>query len=582
MSESADGAHAAPVVSLEDDNSNAERSVDNVRDMFRWPQNVAQAFSVDAASRLHSMLVSKVVVASDYSGYGSEIEALSCTLRELQKQCHWNFAEFPFIFKRVCDIGPVPQKVLTALSLTCHQGRMCVFEDVVDHCHPNAAEYLRASVPPEGCSQQEAENAHSEILQWLLRNRSWALADDVKQRCLVHKKQCSVCPMASWIANSQVMLAKKRKHAEAMLEGDSHSQSSNEKLARVLSPSTDEDLSCCKPGLDRPWSISFAGVTCDGWSSMGSQQRFGHMSELPHAVWLVERLVRGERCAEDVGFVECTSRYPAAAKHAPLQGSHRLLHFTCNPLLLGYPVSRPRVFGALLNTATVAWIGPEDWEQDFLAKFGADCKVSGDCLFAAADSERFEEYSQLAASQKNFISPESFRSLSAEQCLQSILSPGQQQRVAKFLDRRTDLESPGGHFLFDADHHIEARRMAGPFWPCMLTHGCIISAPRCGEMRLATGLEHFGAQGLHLYHASSVDNPVSPLKPMLQDLKIHQQKNLSGRGVHLAVLSSFMWYVLSHTVPLWQASPLRNSLSWQLVDNGDNGDDDNEDESQGQ
>ncbi|CAE7191932.1 unnamed protein product [Symbiodinium sp. KB8] len=317
--------------------------------------------------------------------------------------------------------------------------------------------------------------------------------------------------------------------------------------------------------MDRPWSISFAGVTCDGWSTMGNQARFGHASELPHNVWVVERLVRGEQSYEDVAFLECTGKYPAADKLSPLRNSHQVLHFKCSPLQLGYPVSRPRVFAACLNLRTTVWVGPENWQDDFMDKFGRDCVVAGDSLLVASDEERYLEYEQLAAQQKNFISAKLFKDFSDDQCLSSMLTPGQQERVAKYIECRSEYESPGGHLLFDADHHLEARRMAGPHWPCMLTHGTIISAPRNGPKLLATALEHFGAQGLHLFRASSVDNAVSPLKPILQTLKIHQLKNLSGRGVHLGVLSAFMWYVLSNTVPLWQACPLRHSLSWDPV-----------------
>ena len=559
MSEDAFDEDSLPVAEAAQAN-NAARAV------FQWPQQVAKAFSADAACRLHALLLAKVLVASDYSGYGSEIEALSCGCAALQKTHAWQFPAPPLVFKRVCDIGGIPQQVLTSLSQQRFGGRMCVFSDIVDHCHPQAAAYLRASVPDEESTQAAAEEAYQSMLAWLIRNRSWALSAECKQWCLVHKAMCSVCPAEGWIQNLQVLRQnmRKRKLPERDAESDksnfdpgcSDAASESEPLAAL--PETTQT----KPGMDRPWSISFAGVTCDGWSTMGSQARFGHASELPRNVWVVERLVRGEQSCEDVAFVECTSKYPAAEKLSPLLNSHKVLHFKCSPLQLGYPVSRPRVFAACLNLRTTVWVGPEDWQNDFMDKFGMDCVVAGDTLFVASDEERHLEYEQLAAQQKNFIPAKLFKDFSDDQCLSSMLTPGQQERVAKYVQCRSDHESPGGHLLFDADHHLHARRMAGPYWPCMLTHGSIISAPRNGQKRLATALEHFGAQGLHLFSASSADNAVSPLKPILQTLKIHQLKNLSGRGVHLGVLSAFMWYVLSNTIPLWQACPLRHSLSW--------------------
>ena len=554
----------------------SEPFVESAQSLFQWPQRVAEALSEPAAcSRLQSMLLSRVVVSSDYSGYGSEIEALSCVLRALETRNGWDFAQQPFIFSRVCDIGAVPQKVLMALSKGHFQSRMCLFEDIIDHCHTSAAEYLRAAVPPDNCTQQEASDAYSDILQWLLRNRAWALDCNLKQTCLVHRGKCHVCPTAAWIRNSKVLVKKRRKCAGGTLEeADGQPRSGHENLAEDGNRGEDGNVPATRPGLDRPWAASFGGVTCDGWSTMGSQQRFAHSSELAHAVWIAERKVRAEQCAEDVAFVECTARYPASVKLRPLESTHWIFHFKCSPLALGYPVSRSRVFAACINKSTLAWIGPSEyWEQDFWAKFGRDCASSGDSLFSASVSERLEEYVQLAAQQKNFITAEKFRTLSDEQCLASLLSPGQQQRLAKYLQHRHELESPSGHFVFDTDHHLEARRMAGVYWPCMLTHGTIVSAPRQGGMKLATALEHFGAQGLHLFSASSADNPISPLKPILQGLKIHQLKNLSGRGVNLPVLSAFMWYVLSNTVPVWQACPLRASLSWELPEQAESDED---------
>ena len=105
--------------------------------------------------------------------------------------------------------------------------------------------------------------------------------------------------------------------------------------------------------------------------------------------------------------------------------------------------------------------------------------------------------------------------------------------------------------------------MAGPLWPCMLTHGTILSAPRSGGFQVATSLEHFGAQGLHMFPATTLDNPVSPLRAILQDMKHQQLKQLAGRGVNAAILSAFMYYVLSNIVPAWKVCPTPRAFSWE-------------------
>ena len=561
------------------------RLQDEARNLFQWPQRVASAIvEADAVCRLHSHLLGKIVVSSDYSGYGSEIEALQCSFRAFVQKHSWHFAEPPFVFKRACDIGTGPQKVLSSLSKSHMGSKMCVFSDVVEHCHPRAVEYLRSAVPLPDASPEDAERAYAEMLEWLLKNRAWALPGDQVQKCLVHSGMCYVSPMASYMLNARSVLSKKRKVAQAMLDASDPSSASassdrpsDQQLARVLSPSNDEGcLDFARPGMDRPLSISFAGVTCDGWSSMGSQKRFAHESELAHNVFVAERLARSEQGLEDIAFVECTQHYPAHQKlQEPLQGSHRVLSMRISPIDLGYPVSRSRMFAVCLNTQTVAWLGPQDWEADFKAKFFRSCDASGSALFAAPDEERIAEYKGMAAQQKNYMSREALRGLSDADLLAATLSPGQLQRAEKYLGARTQHENPAGEYLFDVDHHLEARRMAGQNWPCMLTHGCIISAPRHGRLQIATAAEHFGAQGLHLFNATTQDNCESPLRSILRGFKPSQLKTLSGRGVHLAVLSAWIYYCLSNILPIWRTSPsvLSNrSLSWETVDHDESDD----------
>ena len=554
------------------------------REVFQWPQNIANALlEPDVVCRLQSWFLGRVHMYSDYSGYGSEMEAMRCGLRALTEKHGWSLPPDAVIFRRACDIDALPQKVLTALGQRTCQGRMCLFGDVVEHCAPAAVEYLRAAMPAENSSQEHAEAAFAAILQWLMENRAWALPAQQKQYCLVHKTCCYVSPMASWMLNAKTMLSKKRKAAEALVADDGAAGASadgpgpsTQRLASILSPGVNEDVvDIGKPGMDRPLCCNFAGVSCDGWSSMGSQKRFGHSSELPHAVWVVERRTRSEQGLEDLAFLECTQNYPIMEKlAAPLSCSRQVLHLKVSPADFGFPAVRTRVFGACLNLSTVTWLGPDNWQADFRDKFFRNCVASGQALFVAPDQERFREYEKLAATQKNYIAAATFPQLSDEQLVGSLLTPGQQQRVDKFLAARAGLESSAGDYLFDADHHLEARKMAGPLWPCMLTHGCILSAPRRGKLQVATGLEHFGAQGLHLFEATAQDNPISPLRPILQTLKIHQQKQLSGRGIHVAVLSAWMYYILSNTVPVWKSFPRTKSLSWENVDCEDDDDDD--------
>ena len=285
--------------------------------------------------------------------------------------------------------------------------------------------------------------------------------------------------------------------------------------------------------------------------------RFSHESELPHSVWLAERAARAQQQLEDLVFVECTAQYPAAEK----------LIINSNPLHLGHPARRPRVFACLLNNSTISWVGQSNWQDEYQNMFHCTQVVGGSALLAACDEERATVYQQMAHQQKMFISKDKASKLSETELLQTCLSPGQQQRVARYLSKRSEHEGASGEFMFDCDQHLEARKTCGDAWPCLLTHGCVVSAPRQGKLQIATAMEHLGAQGLHLHEQACLDNPASPLKAVFADIPRNKIKEIAGRGIHVSTLASWMYFILSNIVPRPQLAPtgLRSLGSWDVV-----------------
>ena len=68
-----------------------------------------------------------------------------------------------------------------------------------------------------------------------------------------------------------------------------------------------------------------------------------------------------------------------------------------------------------------------------------------------------------------------------DELVRTCLSPGQQQRFDRYISQRHGLEGVSGDFVFDCDQHLEAGRTGSDLWPCLLTHGCVVSAPRDGS-----------------------------------------------------------------------------------------------------
>ena len=243
--------------------------------------------------RFHQFLSECPTVYSDYSGLAGEYEFLS------QMEAAWKAfvvrldptletsTAGKFRHVRACDFGKVQQQVLLHISkLEQESGnRMCVMSDILDRLHPAARQQVEAMMPAVSADVESAAEAYAAIQKWLMANRFWIFTDLPKSWCIVHQQECLLFP--------------------GTREDD-------------VSDLTEEDVEeqpgpCCKrQKMQEPSGIhiNFAGNTCKGWSSVGSNRRFGDKSELVHAVWLSERARRGERGGEHLFISECTVRYP--------------------------------------------------------------------------------------------------------------------------------------------------------------------------------------------------------------------------------------------------------------------------------
>ena len=95
------------------------------------------------------------------------------------------------------------------------------------------------------------------------------------------------------------------------------------------------------------------------WSSEGGHLRWGHPSERPHALWLMERMRAAECGLEDFFVQENSPNYPWQEKIADeLHSTHTVLRLLVKPNELGYPVRRARSYVIAVNKATLEWTGP--------------------------------------------------------------------------------------------------------------------------------------------------------------------------------------------------------------------------------
>ena len=480
--------------------------------LARWPQMLATDLLVDSdlCRRLAMMLsLAPLMVYSDYTGVGAEIEAFRLLIPALREFGGLNVDDSAVIFSRVCDVRHNQLRLLQAMSAECaHCQGMCVFDDLMDHLVPAAAALANGMVPTHPTRQDMASH-----LQWLLDNRAWAFDPKHKVDCLHHLKPCFVHPLMEH-CQSQMFL------------GDS--------------------------GKVRPFVVNVSGVTCDGWTTMGKQGRYGHASEECHNVFVAETKARADQALDDLRIVECTANYPWKEKlREPLRDTHFVVAIKANPFSLGYPVQRDRMFCACLNLQTTRWVGPmepDDVQANFDAVFAKECAISGDVFFVVPSEERANHDVAMANGQGNYPSPEQVQAFTDQEALDLCLPQYNRSCGEKYGALRDERQSLSGVFLCDLEQNPDERALCGAVWPTLLTKSNIACFTRDDRVQFALPIEHMGAQGMHVVSCPQFGISVSPMRKHIERFSPRVIKEFAGRGMHLGALSAWMLFVLGNTM----------------------------------
>ena len=261
---------------------------------------------------------------------------------------------------------------------------------------------------------------------------------------------------------------------------------------------------------------------------------------------VAERGQRESGGTEDCFFQECTDHYPAAVKiRAPCSETHRVLIVKTGPEVQGWPTTRPRSFTAGLSKTRLRWLGPEsdaEVQADFTKLFARSTELTGDVFGFASEEEILRSINRRLALRglPAMSLPLTFNL----ELLYEILAPGAKQRLEKYIAQLDFLEGIGGAYLCDVEQWPEkGKAAAGPYFPCQLTHGTIVSL---STSRIFLGMEHVAAQGFHVDKEASVTYQ-SVMKEVLSDLSEKEQKEPSGNAMSLPAWAAWFMYVLSHT-----------------------------------
>jgi hypothetical protein len=358
----------------------------------------------------------------------------------------------------------------------------------------------------------------------MMLNRSWAFSE--RTRCLVHDRLCPVHP-SHRVQESRAPPKKRRLHQVPSIPSSS-------------SPA--------------PLFMHTSGMTCTPWSASGLREGYANSSEIPNSVYVAERAHFAEEGLEDCFFCECTEHFPVEVKLVgPLASTHEIRWIITGPEFMGWPCKRPRMFGFGMNIKRLVWVGPsgDSYRDDFAMKFYRMTQLSGDDLFCASEHEVHTFHSKLARAQGHFIDPEVIATMSMETLLPYLVSAGYYQIFLEHIRDKDKKESLGGVYIGDIHQHPGIGATAGPDFPVQLQHGLVTSFRDNGrKARIATGLEHIGAHGFHLFPSTTKDYPLSRMLPLLQRLPDNDLKSLSGNGMHVAAISTWLFYCLSNVAPV--------------------------------
>ena len=131
-----------------------------------------------------------------------------------------------------------------------------------------------------------------------------------------------------------------------------------------------------------------------------------------------------------------------------------------------------------------------------------------------------------------------------------ILPPGAVQRLEQYISMIEGKEGIGGAYICDTDQWPMAGKSSpGPWFPCQLTHGTIVS-PLLGRPFL--GMEHIAARGFHVYESTSSAYK-SDMSQVLNTLSENELRMLSGNAMSLPAWGAWVFYVFTNTIRLDEA-----------------------------
>jgi hypothetical protein len=456
---------------------------DTVVNDLKKGENGPQRFA-----RLVGNMSSSIFVGTDYSGTGIPEMVLNFGQQAMKKQglVHQSVQ---MVNCRACDCDTNAQYLLQFAAFG--QRPLHLFGDLTERLPEDLAKELKEMIPT---GQEPTAAIYQAILQKLQERRS-VLKHNVAP-CILHRDHC---PVTIGPAGHPPI--------------DSTNQSSN-----IL-------------------KVNIACHTCKGWSGMGGQSRHAHESQLPLAIWGVER----SEHREDVVFTECTEKFDANVLDVVTDHKFSRKSLKVCPSSMGWEARRPRSFSCLFNPETMVWVGPtspQDMHAEFMQLFCKQSCVTSTIFFGKGQDT--QEFARYLGQLRSKILPRDLNDFNIP--WQELLTPAVERRLRGYKEKfQTDFGSKGA-FVCDLAQNCNSKgdtsgRLLGTLLTQSIPYSLDADMPMSPEARcLAMGVplppfnEHYSC----------------PFQLALKQLAPNTVSKLIGNAVHGHAFLAFMMYMLSN------------------------------------
>jgi hypothetical protein len=179
---------------------------------------------------------------------------------------------------------------------------------------------------------------------------------------------------------------------------------------------------------------------------------------------------------------ENSESFPASVFDLHTSSQFKHVHFNVGPDVLGWPVSRPRLFGALFNIQTVYFVGDT---KEFFDLFECTVELFADALFQSPTTETTAALVSRARARGYMVD----KTMKVSNDM--LMSPIMMQRLNEYASIRSERQALNGVFVCDLEQNKEYANSGG-FLPSTPTHGTIYSFT---DNRIMSGKEILAAMG---------------------------------------------------------------------------------------